>query len=122
LRRFRLRTLLLWVALAGLVAALAVQQRRMAQHEVALQAAFAENRQMFARTRQLTAQNRQLMIMLTSAHGVSETELEQATRVFGPARSKPGAIATLIKGWSTPEERDNSDRYCRPSPLSGDGL
>ncbi len=87
MKRLRIRTLLVLVALAALVAALVVERQRSARFEAQLQASLAETRALQAQTLQLLVSRDKLFLMDAEKRAALEIELAETQMLLDSAKS-----------------------------------
>jgi hypothetical protein len=88
MKRLRIRTLLLLVATAALVAALLVERRRAARIEAQLQASLAESEAAQAQTLQVLVGRDQLLLMDAQKRAELENELEETKKFLNSAKAE----------------------------------
>jgi regulator of replication initiation timing len=87
MKRFRLRTLMVLVVIAALVAAVLVQQIQINRYKVQLQASVAENSVMQAEVRRLRDRIDVLTIRQAEMRATAEHQLEEAKKQIELSKS-----------------------------------
>jgi regulator of replication initiation timing len=87
MKPFRLRSLMLLVVIAALLAAVLVQQIQINRYKAQLQASVAENRVMQAEVRRLRDRIDILTIRQAEMRAMAEHQLEEAKRLMDSAKS-----------------------------------
>jgi regulator of replication initiation timing len=87
MKRFRLRTLMVLVVIAALVAAVLVQQIQINRYKVQLQASVAENSVMQAEVRRLRDRLDVLTIRQAEMRATAEHQLEEAKKQIELSKS-----------------------------------